>query len=54
MLKTNDIKIIIKKCKPSYSDLRSHEKTVLLITETGRNDAVLQRGPVPSGKLFYV
>lgn len=46
MLKTNDIKIIIKKCKPSYSDLRSHEKTVLLITETGRNDAVLQRGPV--------
>lgn len=54
MLKINDIKIIIKMCKPSYSDLKSHKRTVLLVTEMGRNYAVLQRGPVPFGRLFYV
>lgn len=55
MLKTNDIKIIIKICKPSYSDLRSHERTVFSITETGGNYAVVpQRGPIPSGRLLYV
>lgn len=42
MLKINDIKIIIKMCKPSYSDLRSHERTVLLTTEIGRNYVALQ------------
>ena len=41
MLKINDIKIIIKMCKSCYSDLRSHERTVLLITEMGRNYVVL-------------
>lgn len=54
MLKINDIKIIIKMCKPSYSDLRSHERIVLLITEIGRNYNVLQRGPVPLGRLSYI
>lgn len=47
MLKTNDIKIIIKICKPSYSDLRTHERTVFLIIETSGNYAVVpQRGPI--------